>query len=279
LYSITRAPVTELAHLLALVLYAAAAVLLGTALARRQRTLPDLGTVLAAAGVAVHTGALALFLVDWGEPPLVGLGPSLSTLAFLVAVGSLLVATLGRVGPLGLVLTPVVAILLGAALLVGIRPMGEPTTFRGFWFVLHVLLAFTGYTGLTVAFAAGLMYLLQFRELKSKRFGAIFHVFPPLETLDRLGRRALLGGFLALSLALVVGGAWTVRFPGPAGPGNLHIAWGVLTWTVFVVIFLVRAGSGRTGRRGALASVVGFAVVVLAFLLLRSYMPQGGAFL
>jgi HemX protein len=270
---------TELVHVLALLLYAAAAALTGSALLRRQSRLPAFGTSVAALGVVVHVAALALYVAHWRELPLVGLGPSLSSLAFLVAAGSLLVVSVGRVGPLGLVLLPVVAILLGASLLVGIRPMGEPTTFRGFWFVLHVLLAFSGYFGLTVAFAAGLMYLLQFRELKSKRFGAIFHVFPPLDTLDRIGRWALLGGFLALSLALLLGGAWAMRFPGPGAPGNPHVAWGVLTWIVFVVVLLARAGRGRAGRRGALASVVGFAVVVLAFLLLRGYLPQGGAFL
>jgi HemX protein len=270
---------SEILHILAVVLYGAAAVLLGIPLLRGQRVLPRLGSTVAAAGLAAHTAGIAAFLSRWGELPLVGLGPSLSMLAFLIAIGSLIVTTFGGVGPLGLVLAPVVALLSGAAVLIGIQPMGEPTTFGGIWFVLHVLLALAAYAGLTVAFAAGLMYLIQFRELKSKRFGAIFYVFPPLETLDRVGRRALLIGFPALTLALVVGGAWTLRFPEPAGPGNPHIAWGVLTWVVFVAALIARMGSGRTAHRGAMASVLGFTVVVLAFLLLRTYMPTAGAFL
>lgn len=270
---------TELLHLGAVVLYGAAALLLGVPLMRRRRVLPPLGTAVAAAGLVVHTAAIASFLSRWGELPLVGLGPSLSTLAFLIAVGSMIVTTIGGVGPLGLVLVPVVAALLGAALLIGIQPVGEPMTFGGIWFVLHVVLALVSYAALTVAFAAGLMYLVQFRELKSKRFGAIFHVFPPLETLDQVGRRALLVGFPALTLALVVGGAWAVRFPAPGGPGNSHIVWGVLTWIVFVSAMVARLGSGRTAHRGALASVLGFMVVVVAFVLLRSYLPLTGAFL
>jgi len=227
----------------------------------------------------VHAAALATFTSRWGELPLVGLGPSLSSLAFLIAIGSLIVATVGRVGPLGLVLVPVVAAVLGAALLVGLEPQGEVRTFQGAWFVLHVVLAFAGYVALTVAFAAGLMYLLQFRQLKSKRFGAIFRFFPPLDTLERIGTRALLVGFPALTVALLLATAWVTRFPEPASPGNSHVVWGVLTWAVILVALLARVGGGRRGHRGALVSVLGFVVVVLTFLLLRAYFPQGGSFL
>jgi HemX protein len=266
-------------HAAALAVYALASGVFVHSLLRRRRELPVTAMALLAAGTATHAAALATFLLQWGELPLVGLGPSLSTLAFLVAVGSLIVATVGRVGPLGLVLVPLVAVILAASLLTGLRPTGEAMRFGGAWFVLHVLLALVGYAGLSMAFAAGLMYLLQFRELKSKRFGAIFHFFPPLDTLDRIGRRALMIGFPALSLALILGAAWIVRFPDPAGPGNSHILWGVLTWAVLLVALLVRAGGGGREHRGALASVLGFVVVVLMFLLLRSHHPQGGVFL
>jgi HemX protein len=266
-------------HAAALVLYALAAALFLASLVRQNVRLSPVATALFMAGVVAHAGALAAFLTTWGELPLVGLGPSLSTLAFLIAVGSLIVATAGRVGPLGLVLVPVVVLVLGAALLVGLQPEGEARAYRGGWFVLHVLLAFVGYAGLTLAFAAGLMYLIQFRELKSKRFGAIFRFFPPLETLDRVGKRALLVGFPALTIALMLAAAWVTRFPEPTSPGNPHIVWGVLTWAVILAALLARVGRGRKGHRGALASVLGFFVVVLAFLLLRGYSPQGGAFL
>src|SRR5690606_6513296 len=145
---------------------------------------------------------------------LVGLGPSLSTLSLLVGLGAVTASTLGHARTVGLVLVPVVAALQGVGLGMGIVPTGEPLAFRGVWFALHVLFAFVGYAGLTVAFAAGLMYLLQFRELKSKHFGAIFRFFPPLDTLDRLGRQGLLVGFPFLTLAVVVSWAWTARFEG-----------------------------------------------------------------
>lgn len=266
-------------HLLSLALYALTAVLLGISLARSDRRPPRLVTVAVALALGAHLWALASYTAQWNELPLVGLGPAVSSLAFLIGLGSLGVALLGKAGPLGLVLIPVVALLLAMAAWVGIEPAGEPRAFRGVWFVLHVVFAFIGYVGLTVAFAAGLMYLLQFRELKNKRFGAIFRFFPPLETLDRMGRLGLLGGFVFLTLGLILGWAWTVTFQRSLVPGNPQVIWGVITWTVFVAALLLRTGSGRPSHRGAVASVVGFLVVVAAYLLLRIQLPAGGVFL
>jgi ABC-type uncharacterized transport system permease subunit len=260
---------TDVLHLAAVALYALAAALLGISFARTDRRLPAVATTTLGLAVAAHGAALASYIREFGEPPLVGLAPSLSVLGFLIALGSLGVATLGRTGPLGLVLVPVAAAVAAAAQAAGVRPDGEAMLFRGPWFVLHVVLAMLGYAALAVSFAAGLMYLLQFRELKGRRFGAIFRFFPPLETLDRIGRLALMAGLPLLSAALLVGWAWTERFQHPMAIGNPKIVLGVISWLVFVVALAVRAGGSRQARRGALVSVVGFAVVVISYVVLR----------
>ncbi|HET6228942.1 MAG TPA: cytochrome c biogenesis protein CcsA [Longimicrobiaceae bacterium] len=267
---------TDALHHAALALYAVAAVLLVLSLARGNRRLPAVATLVVAAAVAVHVAALVAYARFWGELPLVGLGPSLSVLALLIGLGSLGVATLGKTGPIGLVLVPVAAVVAAAAEWAGVRPDGEVMAFRGPWFVLHVVLAMVGYAGLTVAFAAGLMYLLQFRELKNKHFGAVFRFFPPLDTLDRMGKRALMIGLAFLTLALGVGWAWTERFHRVLGPGNPKVIWGVLSWLVFAAALAVRAGGGRRGERAAYASVLGFAVVVVSYVLLRAATAGAG---
>lgn len=266
-------------HFGALLLYATATAMLAISFARSHRRLPALAVGVLGGGLLLHAWALAQYWAEWGEPPLVGLGPSLSFLAFLVGVGTLIASTLGHAGTVGLVLVPVVALLAGVSTSVGVTPTGEPQAFRGVWFALHVVFAFVGYVGLTVAFAAGLMYLLQFRELKSKHFGAIFRFFPPLETLDRLGRRGLLVGFPFLTLSVLLAWVWTARFAAGGAPGSLKLAWVILSWVVFLAALLARLGGGRQGHRGAVASVVGFVVVVLIYVVLRVQTSQGGAFL
>lgn len=265
-------------HIVALLLYGAAAAVLGVSFARGGGQLARGANAALGVGVVAHAVGLVLYAAEY-ELPLVGLGPSLSTFAWLVALGTLIATSLSRARTLGLVLVPVVALLSATALAVGIHPARDAMQWRSAWFALHVLFAFVGYAGLAVAFAAGLMYLLQHRELKSKHFGAIFRFFPPLDSLDRLGRLGLMVGFPFLTLAVLLGSAWAARFGDLAVAGGDKLAWVFLSWLVFAGALAARLGGGRGGRRGALASVVGFVVVVLIYMVLRVQGSHGGAFL
>jgi ABC-type uncharacterized transport system permease subunit len=268
-----------LLHILALVLYAAVAGVLLRSLLKGREGTTRAGAVLAVMAVVVHFVALGGYVLVHGDLPLVGLGPSLSTLAFLVGV-FLVPATLLRrqVGPVGLVLAPLAVLLLVVAVAVGVVPAGEPLAFRGVWFTAHVVLAFLADACLAAAFAAGLLYLIQFRELKAKNFGKWFRFLPPLETLDQVGRVALAVGFPAFTLAIGLGWAWTVRFRHSLATTDPQVVWGMLTWAVFVVALLARRGHPSRRRRAALASVIGFAVVVVAYLLLRLSVADGRLF-
>lgn len=264
----------------ALLLYVISSGVLALSFAGGRDTPPRSSTLLAAGAVTLHGAALAAFTATHGELPLVGLSPSLATLGFLIGVFLLATVGVSDSRPVGLVLVPLIAVLLGAALALGLQPAGAALAFRGVWFAFHVLAALIGYAGLTVAFAAGLLYLLQFRELKHKRLGRIFRYLPSLATLDTLGRWSVAVGFPALTLALLLGWAWTVRFQNSFAPDNPQVIWGVITWFGFLGMIGARAaGSASRERRGAMASVIAFSVVVLVYMVLRLSVVAGGLFL
>jgi ABC-type uncharacterized transport system permease subunit len=266
-------------HVVALSLYLAVAGVLALSLLGGGRGVPPLAGRAAVGAVAAHGTGLFAYVATFGELPLVGLAPSLSVLAFLIGLFLLVVAWPGEVRPLGVVLSPVVALLLGVALLRGIAPTGALAAFRGVWLYFHTTLAFLGFAGLVLAFAAGLIYLLQFRELKGKRLGRVFRFFPSLDVLDRVTWYALRFGFSALTLGLVVGWGWAARFAEPWELREPKLIWGVLTWLVFVCALMVRAtGVGRR-RRGAVVTVLGFLLAVVVYLVLRVTEVAGGGFL
>lgn len=263
-------------HGAALLWYTASGIVLGASFAGARAGAPRAGVLLAGAGAGTHLLALLWYRARHGELPLAGLGPTLSTLAFLTAVFLFGVASTREGRPLGLVLAPIVVVLLGGALLIGIAPPAEASAFAGLWFALHVTLSLAAYASLTVAFAAGLLYLLQFRSLKGRRFGRIFRYLPPLPVLDLVRRRALVLGFPTLTAGLALGWAWTLRETGSLALADPQVIFGVLTW----IVFLALLGGGASGdRRAAGASVAGFLIVVVAYFILRTSMGAGRAFL
>jgi ABC-type uncharacterized transport system permease subunit len=265
-------------HIVALFCYLALAGALATSLAGGGRAVPRVAGRAAVGAVASHGAGLGAYVAIFGELPLVGLAPSFSVLAFLIGLFLLAVAWPGEARTLGVVLSPLAAVLLGAALVLGVAPTGALAAFRGIWLYFHTTLAFLGFAGLALAFAAGLVYLLQFRELKGKRLGRIFRFFPSLGVLDRVGWWALAIGFPALTLGIVVGWAWAARFEEPWAVREPKVIWGVLTWLIFVSVLVMRVG-GAGRRRGAVASVVGFLLAVVAYIVLRVTEVSGGGFL
>jgi HemX protein len=268
-----------LLHTIALLSYLLAGGVVAASFAGGRVAIPRAGGGLLAAAVVVHFGALAAFALHFRELPLVGLAPSLSTLAFLTAIVFSGFSAARDARPLSLVVVPFIVLLLGVALVVGIAPSGEPLAFRGIWFSVHVVLAFLGYAGFAIAFAAGLLYLLQFRELKSKHFGRIFNFFPPLSTLDQLGRTAAAIGFISLGAALVIGWAWTVRFRDTFALNDPKVLWGVLTWLLLGVVLWCHGRRPGGDRLGARAGVAAFAIVVAVYLAFRFLMVGGQVFL
>jgi HemX protein len=266
-------------HGLALVLYLLATGVLARSLVDGRPPAVRIGTTVTGGAVAIHAAALTAYAISFTELPLVGLAPSLATLGLLIGSFLLVSCVFRDSVPLGVVLLPLVALLLGVALVIGIAPAGDPIVFQDLWFSLHIVTAFIGYAGLALAFAAGLLYLLQFRELKSKRFGRMFRFFPALDTLDKIGRKALVIGFPALTVALLLGWAVMVRFERSFTGLEPHVIWAVLTWIISLPALAARFGGAGRDRRGALASVLGFLLVVVTYMVLRLSAAEGGAFL
>lgn len=234
---------------------------------------------LTAVAVALHAMALVDFWVTYGELPLGGLGAALSSLAFVGGLALVAVLPLREVARIALGLLPFVLLLQGSALALGIEPAPLDFDFQGAGFVLHIALAFFGLQGLAIGFAAGLLYLLQHHELKVKRLGRLFRFIPALATLEKVGRIGLSAGFVALSLALGVGWAWTVQNRGSLEINDPKVIWAVLIWVVFLGIFVARRGRGRNEYRSALAAVIGFGIVIGTYLVLRITAGGTGLFL
>jgi HemX protein len=265
-----------IAHFVAATFYLGAAAIAALPFARRVKA-PVAGVVVALlGGIAAHAAALIGLTREAGPASLTGLGPALSFAGLVLAVTLVLVEILAREVSLTLIAAPLAALVTIAGNLTGMQPFLDPQGARAVWLTLHIVLSFVGIAAYATAAAAGTMYLIARRELKSGHFGPIFRFFPPLETLDRVNHLASLAGFLALTLGLALAAAYSFQYRALVLP---QIIWGMSAWLGIALLALGRLLRGWQARRAAVLSTVGFAGVLALYVVFRVALPSGGRFL
>src|SRR5438067_13353291 len=216
-----------IAHFIAVTSYLAAAAVAALPFARRVRA-PVAAVVIALLlGIGAHATALAGLTRATGAASLTGLGPGLSFAGLVLAISLVIVECLAREVSLTLVAAPVAALVTVAGNLAGMHPFLEPQGARAVWLATHIVLSFIGIAAYATAAAAGTMYLVARRELKSAHFGAIFRFFPPLDTLDRVNHVASIAGFLRLTLGVGLAAAYSIAYHRVVMP---QIVWGMGAW-------------------------------------------------
>ncbi len=130
------------------------------------------------------------------------------------------------------------------------------------WLPVHAGVSIIAYGFLSLAFCGGLMYLLQERELKSKKFGYFFSRFPSLDALDQLNKHCLTTGFVFLTLGIVTGSIWARQAWGTYWQWDPKETWSLITWFLYLVQLHQRFTVGWRGKRAAVMAIVGFAAIV-----------------
>lgn len=245
------------------------------ALARR-RLLASATVGATLMGFALHTAYLSQRWTEAGHFPVVGLHDATCFLAWTIVLVYLLTYVITRVDALGLLVHPVA---FGLILVAALSPMSEreDPILKSMFLPIHTTLAFFGYAALFVAFAMGLLYLIQERELKARAPRRFYYLAPSLERCDTISGRIVAVGFGFLTLAIVTGLLWSHSARGRYWSWNAK-EWSALTaWVIYVVLLLARRRSGWGGRQAALLGVAGFAVVLFTFLWMNVFQQPGVA--
>ncbi len=212
------------------------------------------------------------YLANLTWPPVQTPFESLLVLSWvLAAIDIYLLVHAPKTGAAGLFVLPVVLGLIGAALgtsrtdWVGGLGAGSPVI--TFWGMAHGVLLLAGAVCSCVAFAAGLMYLVQSDRLKHKRPPRFGLALPSLEQSERLNRGAIIVAFPLLTAGLVIGVILTIavqRSEGAAiGWGDPKVISTLVMWVAFAVLLHARFRPAMRGRRVMVLSVVAF--LFLAF--------------
>ncbi|HEY7509844.1 MAG TPA: cytochrome c biogenesis protein CcsA [Vicinamibacteria bacterium] len=242
----------------------------------RRRLLTSWTVTATLVGFALHTASLSQRWRDAGHFPAVGLHDATSILAWAIVLVFLVVYVRTRVEALGLFAYPVA---FGLVLISNLTPAAENADpiLRSLFLPIHAALAFFGYAALFLAFAMGILYLVQERELKSRSPRAFYYLAPSLERCDTISGRSVAVGFGFLTLAIATGMLWSHSAHGRYWTGDAK-EWAALAgWTLYVALLAARLRNGWGGRRAALLGIAGFAAVVFMFVWMTVFSAPVGA--
>ena len=235
--------------------------------------LSKIAVTIISVGFVSHTLALITRYVEAGYTPVTNLYESLSFFAWMI-IGVLLIANLKyRIKVLGSFLTPIALILMlfASALPKEIVPLAP--VLKSFWHPFHVIFAFLGNAIFALAFCCGVMYLIQEKELKSKRMGAITKRLPSLKVLDDLNYQSLTFGFPLLTLGIITGAVWAEYAWGRYWGWDPKETWSLITWFLYAALLHQRLAIGWRGRKAAIMAIVGFLAVLFTFLGVNLILP------
>lgn len=232
---------------------------------------------LTALGWLVHTAYLGNRIWTLRELPVGTAYESLVVLAWIVvAIDLYLEVRSPRPVAVGVFLLPLVL----GVLAVAVNAPRQAWTLSGsenFWGTVHGLFLLGGAVCIVVAFAAGLMYLVQTDRLKHKRPPRLGVTLPSLEQSERWNRAAITIAFPLLTFGMFIGVALMVA---ARRSGGIDLAWTdpkVLAtgafWVVFALLLHARYRPEWRGTRVMLLTGVAFAFLAFAMVGVGAILP------
>jgi cytochrome c-type biogenesis protein CcsB len=225
-----------------------------------------LGRMFLLIGVVLHLAGFGMRYAAAGYTPVTNLFESLSFLALVIVAAFLATELRYNLRVMGAFVAPIAFLFsFFSAFQKGeiqqLRPALDSP-----WLPIHVIVLFIGYAFFAVAFGAGIMYLLQEREVKGKHLGALFKRLPSLDVLDDVNYRCLTIGFPLLTVGIITGAIWAELAWGTYWSWDPKETASLATWLLYAALLHGRLTIGWRGRKAAILAIVGFLLVVFTFL-------------
>ncbi len=205
-----------------------------------------------------------------GRCPLTNLFEVFAFLAWSVALIYLLVGPVYRLSLMGAFTAPLVVLLQGFALIapIDIRHPGQMPANP--WLEFHASVSIIAYGAFALACIAGVMYLVQERQLKTRHLGSIFYFLPPLSDLFGAITRLLWWGFALYTIGLVSG--FFVGQPLPIG----QVICAIAVWLLYAAILQGRYLRRLAPKWVAALCIIGFsaALTLLWGITFTAQMPR-----
>ena len=218
------------------------------------------------AGFALNSIYLALGYYQLGAVPALNFRGALSFFSWTIIGAYIIFQLRFRIMVLGSFVVPFSTFLMIISSTIPISSITVRPIFKGFWLPLHVATALLGDAIFAIAFIAGVMYLIQEHQIKTKRLGAFYSRLPSLNSLDSINYQAINYGFLLLTIGMITGSIVAQGSHGSYWLWDPKEIWSLITWLCYAALLHQRMAVGWRGRRSALMSIGCFFILIFTFI-------------
>jgi ABC-type uncharacterized transport system permease subunit len=269
-----------------LAFYATALIAYALHFARRQPAVGRTATTLLVLAALAHTFVIGMQTMDVGHVPFATASAFTNTFVLLLALSYLYVEMTTDERAMGIFILPMLAALQSIP---AIKPGHEERAalLTGPLFNLHVSSLLFAYASFALACVIGITYVLLFKEIKAKHLGFFYARLPSLQVLDSMNQKAIVVGWVFLTVGIVVGAIWTgqVRGTAPADPRvqamslqDPKILVALVSWVIYSFEAFAARRIGWGGRRTAYLSALGFVLVLLNFVPISYFLTRSHDF-
>jgi ABC-type transport system involved in cytochrome c biogenesis permease subunit len=271
-----------------LALYAAAFAAYVWHFARRQPAVGRLATTLLVGAALAHTFVIGMQTMEVGHVPFAGTTPAISTFVWLLALAYLYTEMTTDERAMGTFILP---LLVALQAIPAANPdiVDRSPVLQGPLFGIHVSSLLFAYASFALACVIGITYVLLFKEIKAKHLGFFYARLPSLQVLDSMNHRAIVVGWIFLTVGLIVGAIWTGQVQASAytsGDPRVQamslldpkIFVALVCWFVYSFEVFAARRIGWGGRRTAYLSAIGFAIVMLNFVPISYFLTRSHNF-
>lgn len=242
--------------------YAASMIAYISYLFKQKEAFQNYGFLLICLGTAFHFTGICISTVITGTLPAYNLQQTLYIAALALSGTFIVLNQKVNLKILGLFASPLIVIMMSAALMVHHTPPAKASFLKGFWLVSHIVMIFTGEAALALACGAGILYLIQERAIKDKKRGFFYKRLPSLDHLDNTSYTSVVIGFTMLTGGLITGLVYAKSVWGTFWSWDPKEIWSAVTWLIYAALLHGRLTSGWRGRKSAIMTILGFTVLL-----------------
>ena len=257
---------------LALILYAGASITYIYHFTSKKESLGRIATAAVLLGWVTHAFSIVFRGISAQHLPIASRYESISAICWFVILAYLAIEYFSQVKVVGIFVTVLTSLLMGYGWTQYSLPAALGEDLRSYWVTMHVSVIFIGYGAIIVAAGLAILYLLQQRQLKSRKPSNLFKRLPSLEVLDEMSYRAIATAVPFLTMGIAAGAIWMQK--AWKGRPDIIIAAVGITWVILVAYLVLRHFAGWRGKKASILAVASFVSILLIHFVVVPYLSR-----